>query len=234
MTDLTSPETVPGWAHPAWYGGLFAPAFCYADGDDPEPEADPEPEPEGDDPDPEPEPDDKPKPKPPAKKPEPQPGDDDYVPPSKTEWEKTRAALKKANEEAKRHRLAAKEREDAARANEDEHERAVREAREAGEARYRAPLMKAAARAALSEAGVSGSTDRVLRLVDLDALTVDDDGDIVGLEGEVERVKSEYPEFFQSERPKPKPKPTGANRPPAKEKPKSSAEKHAARLLARS
>src|SRR3954469_1673436 len=85
----------------------------------------------------EPESDETPKPKPPAKKTEPKPGDDDYEPPSKAEWARTQAAWKKANDDAKRHRLRNKELEDQGRASETEHEKALREAREEGEKRYR-------------------------------------------------------------------------------------------------
>ncbi|ARX81529.1 hypothetical protein SMD44_00927 [Streptomyces alboflavus] len=172
--------------------------------------------------------DEAPKPKPPAGK-----NPDPFTPPSEAEWRKTQAALKKANEDGKRHRLRNKELEEAARANETDHEKSLREAREQGEARFRAPLVKAAARVALREAGLSGATDRGLRLVDLDALTVDDDGEVVGLEGEIARVKDEYPEFFQADKPRPKVRPTAADRKPAEEKPKSSAEQHAMRVLGR-
>ncbi|MGW3821808.1 phage scaffolding protein [Streptomyces sp. NPDC005071] len=176
--------------------------------------------------------DEAPKPKPPAK-PE-APAAEVFTPPSEAEWRKTQAALKKANEDAKRNRFRAKELEEASRTNETEHEKALREAREEGETRYRAPLVKAAARVALSDAGVSGPKDRVLRLLEMDGLSVDEDGDIVGLESEIDRIKAEYPEFFQAPaKPKPKVRPTAADRKPAEEKPKSSAEQHAMRVLGR-
>lgn len=203
-----------------------------AEGDDPEPEPvdDPEPEP-ADDPEPEPgddpEPDDKPKPKPPAKKPE-----DDYKPPSRDEWARTQAALKKANEDGKRHRLRNKELEDAARAGETEHEKALREAREEGEKRFREPMKRAAVRAGLLKEGFTG-VERLDKLVDWDAISVDDDGEAIGVESEVARIKAEYPELLPQDRPKPKPKPTGAPRQPAPDKPKSTAELHAARILGR-
>lgn len=178
----------------------------------------------------EPEQGESPKPKPPADK---EPEHDPFTPPSEAEWRKTQAALKKANEEGKRHRLRAKELEEKTRATETDHEKALREAREQGEARYRAPLVKAAARAALSEAGLNGSTDRVLRLLDLEALSVDDDGDVIGIDGEVDRLRSEFPEFFQVVKPKPKARPTVADRKPVEEKPKSAAERHAMKVLGR-
>ncbi|WP_051878019.1 phage scaffolding protein [Streptomyces sp. NRRL B-24720] len=176
--------------------------------------------------------DEAPKPKPPAK-PE-APAVEEFTPPSEAEWRKTQAALKKANEDAKRNRFRAKELEEKTRTNETEHEKALREAREEGESRFRAPLVKAAARAALSDAGVSGPADRVLRLLEMDGLSVDEDGDVVGLESEIDRIRSEYPEFFQAAvKPKPKARPTAADRKPAEEKPKSSAEQHAMRVLGR-
>lgn len=188
---------------------------------------DDEPEPESDD---EPEPDAQPKPKPPAKKPEAKPGDDDYVPPSKTEWAKAQAALKKANDDAKRHRLRNKELEEKARGDETDHEKALREAREEGEKRYREPMKRSGMKAALIEAGFA-SPDRLMKLVDWEALSVDDEGDLLGVEAEVDRMRSDYPEFVQQEKPKPKVRPTGAPRPAAVDKPKSTAEIHAARIL---
>lgn len=204
-----------------------------AEDDDPDIEVEideePEPEPEAD---PAPEPDDKPKPKAPAKKDDPKPGDDDYTPPSRSEWARAQAALKKANDEAKTQRLRNKELEEKARGDETEHEKALREAREEGEKRFREPMKKSGMKAALVEAGFA-SPDRLMKLVDWDAVTVDDDGDLVGVEAEVDRVKVEYPELLQQDRPKAKTRPTGAPRPAAAEKPKTTAEIHAARLLGR-
>ncbi|MFF7130391.1 phage scaffolding protein [Streptomyces sp. NPDC008240] len=188
---------------------------------DEEPEEDPESESE-------PEPEDAPKPKPPAKKPE----SDEYKPPSKDEWARTQAALKKANDDAKRHRLRNKELEDKARGDETEHEKALREAREEGEKRFREPMKRAGVRAALAEAGFS-APDRLMKLIDWDAVSVDDEGELIGVEAEVDRVKADYPELLPQAAPKPKPRPTGAPRPAAVEKPKSTAEQHAARILGR-
>ncbi|WP_141746615.1 hypothetical protein [Streptomyces sp. LUP30] len=210
-------------------------------------EVDDEPEAETDE---EPEPDEAPKPKPPAQKTEPKPEDDDYTPPSKTEWAKAQAALKKANEDAKRHRLRNKELEDKARGDESEHEKALREAREEGERRYRAPLVQTAARSALVEAGAlaflqdekdpesQGAREkgesrlkRLLKLVDTDALDVDDDGSVSGLEAAVDELRRDYPELFSAPARRVKARPTGAPRPAAVEQPKSTAERHAQRIL---
>lgn len=186
-----------------------------------EPVDEPEPEPEA-----EPEPDDKPKPKPPAKK------EDEYKAPSQSEWARTQAALKKANDDAKRHRLRNKELEDKARGDETEHEKALREAREEGEKRFREPMKKSGVRAALAEAGFA-SPDRLMKLVDWDAISVDDDGDLIGAEAEVDRVKGEYPELLPQAAPKLKARPTGAPKTAAVDKPQNSWDIHAARLLGR-
>jgi hypothetical protein len=198
------------------------------------------------------EPDETPKPKPPAKKDEPKPGDDDYAPPSKSEWARTQAALKKANDDAKRHRLRNKELEEQGRANESDHEKALREAREDGEKRYRQPLVRTAARSALVEAGAlaflqdekepdsqaarekgESRLSRLLKLVETESLDVDEDGSVSGLEAAIDDLRRDYPELFSAPARKQKVRPTGAPRPAAPEKPKSTAEQHAARLLGR-
>lgn len=191
---------------------------------DHEPEVEPEPEA-----DPEPEPDPTPKPKPPAKKAAPKPGDDDYVP-SAAEWRRTQDALKKANLDSKRNRERARELEEQGRADETEHDKALREAREEGEKRFREPMKRSGVKAALSEAGFAGP-DRLMKLVDWDAVTVDDDGGLIGVESEVDRLKADYPEFLQQDKPKLKPRPNGAPKPAVDVKPKSAAEQHAARIL---
>lgn len=175
----------------------------------------------------EPQEEEKPKPAPPK-------SSDPAVAKAEAELAKLRAALKKSNDDAKRHRLALKEREERDRANEGDHERAIREAREESETRWKPRIVNQAARAALAEAGVVGGPDRVLKLIDLDALSVDDDGDVVGLVTEVDRLKADYPEFFtrtEPDRPRPKARPTAAPKPPAPDKPKNSWDRHAARAL---
>jgi hypothetical protein len=199
-------------------------------------------------PDVEPDPvDDKPKPKDPKA---PKPGDDDFVPPTKAEWVRTQAALKKANEDGKRHRLRNKELEDQGRANESEHEKALREAREEGEKRFRTPLVKTATRAALIEGGAlaflqeekdpesqaakekgESRLNRLLKLVDTEALDIDDDGSVAGLDAAVDDLRRDYPEFFQAPAKRLRPRPTAAGREPAPEKPKSAAQRHADRAL---
>jgi hypothetical protein len=160
--------------------------------------------------------------------------------------------LKKANDDAKRHRLRNKELEEQGRANESDHEKALREAREEGEKRYRQPLVRTAARSALVEAGAlaflqdemepesqaardkgESRLSRLLKLVDTESLDVDEDGSVSGLDAAIDDLRRDYPELFATPARKPKVRPTGAPRPAAPEKPKSTAEQHAARLLGR-
>lgn len=172
--------------------------------------------------------DEAPKPKPPAT------ASTEDLEKLQTELGRTRAALKKSNDEAKRHRLALKEREARDRETEGDHERAIREATEAVEKQWKPKLIKQTARAALIEAGAAGSPERLLKLLDMDALNVDDDGDVVGLESEVDRLKDEFAELFARPEPvRPKARPTGAPKPPPADKPKSSWERHAAALRGR-
>lgn len=188
----------------------------------------------------------------PDAKPDPEPDDTDdddgYTPPSETEWKRAQAALAKANEEAKRHRLAAKKLRDDAdaerRKNENEHEKALREARETAagevESRYKPIVVRGAARAALAESGaiLTGADgkpsptrlDRMLKLIDLDELEVGDDGEVTGLDSQVAQIKADYPEFFERPRPPARPKADAADRKPEPAKPKSSAERLAASL----
>ena len=194
------------------------------------PEGEPDPELE-EEPEPETEPGNKPKPVPPAKKAASKPGDADYVP-SAAEWRRTQEALKKANIDAKRNRERARELEEKTRADETEHEKELREAREEGEKRYREPMKKSGMKAALIEAGFA-SPDRLMKLVDWEALSVDDDGTLLGVESETDRMRGEYPEFLQQDKPKAKARPTGAPKPAAADKPKSTAEIHANRILGR-
>lgn len=129
---------------------------------------------------------------------------------------------------------------------ETETEKAIREAAEAGERRFKEPLVRTAARAALIQAGALASTEgdkekgeaklrRLLKLVDMADVSVDSDtGEVLGLDEQVEAMQADYPELFKApvaEQPKLKPRPTAAAKKPAPEKPKSTWERHAAAVL---
>jgi hypothetical protein len=120
--------------------------------------------------------------------------DDSWEPPTKAEWEAHQAKLKKANAEAKKHRLAAKQ--NGVKAETDV-EKAVEEARTEVESKYKPLVVRTAAKAALAEAGLIGKPDRLIKLLDMDELEIDDDGEIDGLEDQIRGLKADYPDLFQ-------------------------------------
>ena len=192
---------------------------------------------------PEPDPDDRPKPKPPVKAADPEP-DEEYVPPSREEWERVRRTLAKRKQEKLDVQRQLNELRDKHREQETDSEKAVREAAEKAEARYKPIVVKKAARAALIQAGATAAVEgdkektearlaRLLKLIDVSDLSVEDDGEVLGLDEQVEGLRAEWPELFESREKKAKARPTGAPRPAAAEKPKSTAEQHAARILGR-
>lgn len=76
-------------------------------------------------------------------------------------------------------------------------ERQVAEARKEAEQqaleRARSQMTKVAARAKLAEEQIVNPSDRTLRLLDLDNVTVDEDGTVSGLDEAVEALKADYP-----------------------------------------
>jgi DUF4097 and DUF4098 domain-containing protein YvlB len=123
--------------------------------------------------------------------------EDAYTPPSKDEWKKTRAALKKANAEAKKHRLAARQ---AKEKQNDDPEEIVKARQEVTD--YWKPLyVKSQAKVALKEAGLDAKPERLLNMLDMESLEVDEEsGEISGLEDQVNSLKEEYPQLFKSNR----------------------------------
>ena len=190
------------------------------------------------------EPDEAPKPKPPAAKASnSQPAEEeDYVPPSREEWERVRRTMAKRKEEKLAVQRELNELRDKHREQETDAEKAIREAEEKAEARYKPIVVKKAARAALIQAGATTAVEgdkektearlsRLLKLIDVGDLSVEDDGEVLGLDEQVEALRADYPELFEAPARKPKTRPTGAPKPAAQEKPKTTAEIHAAKLL---
>lgn len=184
---------------------------------------------------------DAPKPKPPAKKDE-APDTDDYVPPSREEWERVRRTLVKRKEEKLAVQRDLNSLRDKYKEQETETEKAVREAEERTEARYKPIAVKKAVRASLIQAGATASVEgdkektearltRLMKFVDIGELSIDDDGEVLGVEEQVDALRADYPELFEAVAKKARARPTAAPRPPAEEKPKSAAERHAARIL---
>lgn len=117
------------------------------------------------------------------------------------EAKKIRAALKKANDEAKRYRLEAKE---LKKKTASDDEKAVIDAVEAAtaevEGKYKGLLVRAEAKGALTDAGLTSGHDRFLKMLDMDSITVEDDGSIEGLEEQIQGLKKDFPEVFDTKK----------------------------------
>ena len=190
-----APDTVPGWAHP-----YRDPFVCYADGGEGDVAVSVEPE------------DDSPA--------------DDWRPPSREEYEETIAKLKTASGEAaarrkylRAHGIDPKTGQKA-QADEPEPEPAAKDDQPQGPsaAEMKRQIEKAAAEAelrglrktkalvtgvngALADAGWNGQRlNSLMKLIDLDDVEVDDDGEIIGLSEQIDSIKSEWPEFFKRTR----------------------------------
>lgn len=115
----------------------------------------------------------------------------------KAELKRTREALKKSNAESKKRRLAAKVKPT------EEVKKDVAETAEEAEtrlaAKWKPKVIRQGAKAALSEAGASNPA-RLVGLLDMDSLDIDDDGEVDGLEDEIDRLKDEFPELFRKKR----------------------------------
>ena len=131
-----------------------------------------------------------------------------WTPPTQQEWEKVTKALAKANSEAKKKRLEAK---GATKETDDAAQAAAAEA----EKTWRPRLVRAEARAALVAAGAPADrVGKLLRLIDVDDVEIGDDGELDGLEGQIDEIKADYPELFSApeERPRRAPRMNAADR----------------------
>lgn len=126
-----------------------------------------------------------------------QPETDAWKPPTKADWDATQAKLKKANAQAASHR---KEADELKRRGETDTEAAVRSAREeaekAAEDVWKPRFVRKAAAAALVEAGLNGPADRLLKLIDMDEVEIDEDGELSGLDQQVRSLKKDFPSLF--------------------------------------
>jgi hypothetical protein len=156
---------------------------------------------------------------------------EEWKPPTKEEWARTQKAVTKANAEAKTNRE--KLRELQAKSEGDEG-KAAREAAEAAEKRFKPVAVRSAAKAAFLEAGLQPgkSIAPLVRMLDLDALDVDDDGDVIGLNEQVAAIKADYPELFTPTEKKP-PRLNGADKPGSNGRTLTTGEKIAAQVLGR-
>src|SRR5882757_5158491 len=114
---------------------------------------------------------------------------DEQQKPEHVELEKLRNALKKANGEAAKFRNELKS---LRTQNEDDAQKAVREAQEAVVSKYSKMIVQAEARAQLVEMGLTGKPELFLRLIDFDAVGVGDDGSVEGLKDQLLTIKSDF------------------------------------------
>lgn len=139
--------------------------------------------------------------------------EDDWEPPTREEFEQLQRQLARARKEAtKRRKRLAQMREgqddDADEADEEprttdrrELKRLLADAEARVEARYKPALVKQAAKAALAQAGFAGEvTSRTMRMLDLDELEVDEDGEVAGLDEAIEELKEDMPQLFRKPR----------------------------------
>ncbi|TQS30038.1 phage scaffolding protein [Microbispora sp. KK1-11] len=168
-------------------------------------------------------------------KPEPKP---DEKPVSRAELRKViadRDTAKKALRDLRR------ELDEVKRANETADETARREAAEAAQKAADAKYKPISARAALLEAGVKPSRVKgALKLLDMDEIEIDADGEVTGLDSQVTGLREEWPELFADTQPEPEKKAEvkrpargadGANKPAPPKKEMSVSERQAALLL---
>lgn len=112
-----------------------------------------------------------------------------------------------------------------------------RDADERAFARYRPTIVKAEAKGALVQAGAKPDrVARLVRLLDVDEISVDEKGNVDedDLQAEVERVKEEWPELFRGdeEDDKPSRRPAGSRRVDGGRTGKPSAQTSTAKLAA--
>ncbi|MEU9819200.1 phage scaffolding protein [Pseudonocardia alni] len=119
-------------------------------------------------------------------------GEKEWTPPTKAEWEKVQRSLKRANESAKKRRVEQKN------TGSDD---AVKKAEEAAEKRFKPVAVRSAAKAALLEAGLNDASDdrikKLMRMIDMDDVEIDDDGDVEGLEDQIDSIKEDFPALFE-------------------------------------
>jgi hypothetical protein len=116
---------------------------------------------------------------------------------------------------------------------------AAKEAEERTAAKFQSKVVSQAARAALKDAGAAGNVSRLVALLNLDEVQVDDEGEVSEeLEQQIQQLKEELPQLFApAEPPKPvrkrapAPKVTPAGRQEEEQRPQSSAERIAAMAL---
>lgn len=128
--------------------------------------------------------------------------EEEFTPPSKEELKQIRDALAKANAEAKKYRLEVKNLKQQNKETPEEEDEKVSAAKKEVEEFYRPRLVRSAVKAALKDAGLKGTPERLLKLVDVADFEIDENGEVDedDLGRTVESLKTDYPELFVSSR----------------------------------
>jgi hypothetical protein len=131
--------------------------------------------------------------------------DDAWKPPSEAEWRKAERARRRANKQG--HDLRGRVKELEAKAgskteegDQEDLEAKLEEARTAASTEaatvWKTRVVKQAAKTSFVSQGLKGSPDKLIRLLDLEDIEVDDEGEIDGLDEQVLEIKEEYPDLF--------------------------------------
>jgi hypothetical protein len=120
--------------------------------------------------------------------------------------------------------------------------KAVEEARAEAESRFKPMIVGKAARLGLVAAGLAPDTSedrmkRLLKMIDMSDVDLDEDGEVSGLEDQIDQIKESLPELFRKPEPEPVPKVRApkidaADRKNQQPKPKTTGEIHAAQVHA--
>ena len=132
----------------------------------------------------------------------------DWKPPTKADWDKVQESLRKARRDARVARKTGTGTSTGGNSGSPDDDKpdvakAVAEAVTAADGKWKPMVVRSAARAAFTEAGLvlpKGNADRamkrVMRLLDVEELDITDDGDVEGLSEQVEEIKADYPDLF--------------------------------------
>lgn len=119
-------------------------------------------------------------------------------------------------------------------------EQIEQEAATVAESTWKPRLVRQAARAAFAEAGLAlpagretEAVARAVRLLDVDSLTVDDEGTVVGLAEQVDSLRSDFPDLFAGVANRRPPAINAGDRPAGAKPPVSVADRLAAQLTGR-
>lgn len=75
----------------------------------------------------------------------------------------------------------------------------IKRAKMETEDKFRPLIAKSAARAALASNGATGDLNKMVRMLDLGELDISDDGDVDGLDEQIEELKKDFPALFRSD-----------------------------------